>query len=140
MTYLKPETKEVLERLTANWQKARDIQNRAVLGRKSIYDTIVETVNGTFSWNNQSMVMLCDFIDGGGYESYGSIVGLRNDGVLVWEYQSHCSCNDFGDSTQANELLIEDTLSKKSCELNSIPDDWEDKIYASAKKLLEAIN
>lgn len=136
---MKEETLKLLESLKNNWRKARDIQNRDVLKRN--YGSEFTTVNGIFSWDIKNLVLLCDFVEGGGYEEYGSIVGLSEDGRLFWEYSSHCSCNEFVDSDAATSELSEGQLTdtKKSFELSSLPEDWETKIAESAKKLLEAL-
>lgn len=134
-------TTNLIKKLLPKWEKARSLQNRdAATKRKNNYDSTFDTVNGTFSWNNSTLVLLANFIEGEGYEEYGSIVGLSKDGKLMWEYQSHCSCNDFGDSTCAGtELEHSHVLEKKKFELNSFPTDWEEKIQDSIEKLLNAL-
>lgn len=136
---MKEETLKLLEDLKNNWRKARDIQNRDVLKRD--YGSGFTTVNGVFSWDIKNLVLLCDFVEGDSYEEYGSIVGLSEDGRLFWEYDSHCSCNEFGDSDAATSELSESQLTNtlKTFELESIPEDWENKIAESARKLLEVL-
>lgn len=136
---MKEETLKLLEALKNNWRKARDVQNRDVLKRD--YETSFSTVNGSFSWDIKNLVLLCDFVEGASYSEYGSIVGLSEDGRLFWEYNSHCSCDGFGDSDGATSELSEEQLanSKKSFELSSLPEDWEVKVAESAKRLLEAL-
>lgn len=131
-------TKELLGRLQGKWEEARSIQNVAA-GKRS-YESQVEAPNGAFSWNNTAMVMLLDLVDGGGYEESGSIIGLTKDGRLMWEYQSHCSCNGFEENTSGcSGELPENPLSTKSFELREVPPDWEERLQASIEKLLSVV-
>lgn len=135
---MQAKTQKLIAKLTKKWEEARSLQNTGISKREK-YETSFTTVNGTFSWNNASLVLLADFVEGGGYEEYGSIVGLDREGRLMWEYQSHCSCYDFGDSTSMNGELNKDILEKKQWELSQVPENWEEKIQESIEKLLAAL-
>lgn len=135
---MKKELENLIQELTGKWEEARSLQNRDC-GKRTSYERSFDTVNGNFPWDNSSLVMLCNFVASDGYEEWGSIVGLSKDGKLMWEYQSHCSCNDFGDSNSAEELKHEHILEKKSFELQSVPIDYQEKIEDSIKKILAAI-
>ena len=132
-------TDKLIKSLAKKWEAARSLQNKDAATRKR-YEQSFTTANGSFSWNNSSLVMLADFVDVGGYEADGSIIGLSKDGRLMWEYQSHCSCNGFDDSASATELKHEHILEKKTFELRNLPVDWEERIQESIEQLLRALN
>ncbi len=138
---MQEKTKNLISQLLPKWEEARSLQNRDI-GKIDDYATQFSTINGTFSWNNSSLVMLADFVKGACYEEYGSIVGLSKDGKIMWEYQSHCSCNGFDNSSSADgEVRAEDLKpEKKKFELNSLPDDWEEKIQDSMQLLLNVLS
>jgi hypothetical protein len=136
---MQKKTQDLIEQLLPKWEQARSLQNIDV-AKRDYGDTSFSTVNGSFSWNSPFMVMLCDFVSGGGYEESGSVVGLAKDGRLLWEYSSHCSCNGFDDSEIEGNLLIhEHVLEKKSYELESFPVDWEEQIQKSLETLINAL-
>lgn len=131
-------TQSLIDQLLKRWDDARSLQNRDA-GKRDDWDKSFKTVNGGFSWNNSSLVLLADFVEGGSYEEYGSIVGLSKDGKIMWEYQSHCSCDGFYDSTACDGELNKEILEKKTFELEKIPVDWEEKIQDSIEILLKAL-
>lgn len=132
-------TIKILNELHRRWDEARSLQNKAAASRK-VYESTLEAANGLFSWNNTSMVMLLDLVDGGCYEEHGSIIGLAKDGRLMWEFQSHCSCNKFSENTSGfTGELPDNPITTKSLEIDRMPEDWEEKIQASALKLLDAL-
>jgi len=136
---MKEKTKQLLEQLIDKWEDARSFQNRELAKRENSWDNY-ETILGSFPWNNERLVMLFCEEDGGGYEGSATLIGLTKEGKLVWEYQSHCSCNDFEDSSyEGTELKHEHILEKKEYELNLLPIDWEEKLQDNIQKLLNAL-
>jgi len=90
------------------------------------------------SWDNPNILWLLSCVDGCGYEEYGSQIGVTKDARLVWEYQSHCSCDDFGDSTGHGdgELCLGCDEKPKSYELSQLPDDWEKILKVNLEEIL----
>lgn len=101
----------------------------------------VKTLNGyTTSWNNPNLLWLLVNVDGSGYEESGNQVGINKDGKIVWEYQSHCSCNSFGDTSNPHgdgELCLGCEEKPKSYELSQLPEDWEKIIKVNLEEILK---
>ncbi len=136
---MKEKTQKLINRLVKKWDMARSFQNTELAKRIDIFDEY-ETILGTFPWNNEKLVMLFCEVGGGSYYGVATLIGLTREGKLVWEYQSHCSCNSFEDSSyEGTELKHEHILEKKTYELNSLPVDWEEQIQNNIEKLLKAL-
>ena len=89
-----------------------------------------------FCWNSPKILWLLINIDGDGYEEHGTQIGLTKEGKIVWQFQSHCSCNGFGDmDTTDGELCVGCEKEAKSFELNYVPDDWEQQVFDVLTKI-----
>lgn len=103
--------------------------------------TTVKTLNGyTTSWDNSNLLWLMVNIEGSFYEEWGNQVGLTKNGKIVWEYQSHCSCDDFGDTSSTHgdgELCLGCDEKPKSYELLELPKDWEKIVKANLEEILK---
>lgn len=130
---------ELIKKVCAKWDyyKSKEVTERE--GDK--YNASeVRTMNGHLtSWDNPNLLWLMVNVDGGGYEEYGNQVGLTKDGDLVWEYQSHCSCNGFADTKSPHgdgTLCLGCDGGPKNFKLNSLPDEWEKIIKANLEQIL----
>lgn len=105
--------------------------------------TSVETLNGYGTeWDNPDLLWVFSESEseGGGYDGSGIQVGLAKDGKFYWEYQSHCSCNEFYDSTGhdvENELCLGCDEKPKSYELSQLPNDWEKIVKVNLEEILK---
>jgi hypothetical protein len=87
-----------------------------------------------FHWNNPNLLWLFATQDEEDYEGSQTQIGLARDGKLKWEFQSHCSCNDYEDSSELGVDFPPTTM--KSYELRTIPIDWEAEIEKNLKIIL----
>lgn len=130
---LHKETQRLINELLLRWE---EVKNSYIL-KKDEYGSEREMKIGEIWWDNPNVIWVLVTGNDEGYEGSQTQVGLTKDGRLLWEYQSHCSCNYYEDSSEIEaEFLtaIQDT--KKSYELGSIPLDWETKIAENIKQLL----
>lgn len=101
----------------------------------------VKTLNGyTTSWNNKNLIWLMVNVDGSGYDESGNQVGLSRDGKIVWEYQSHCSCNSFGDTSKTHgdgELCLGCEEKPKSYQLSQLPEEWEKIVKVNLEEIVK---
>lgn len=129
-------TQQLIKKVCKNWDKykAKEVKDGGY------GSTEVKTLNGTTtSWDNENLLWLMVNIDGGGYEESGNQVGLTKDGKIVWEYQSHCSCDGFADSASTHgdgELCLGCDEKPKSYELSNLPKDWEEIINKNLTEIL----
>lgn len=132
--------KKLIARVCKKWDLYKSKEKGQKPYNTSDY-TEVKTLNGyTTSWENPNLLWLLVNIEGGGYEASGNQVGLTKDGKLVWEYQSHCSCDSFEDSKAPHgdgELCLGCEEKPKSYELNNLPNDWEKIIKVNLEEILK---
>jgi len=126
---LAQETKELITELVNNWDKVKS----TMFLRKIDYGSGKETRIGNLWWDNADLIFVLVTDMEEGYEGSQAQIGISKEGGIRWEYQSHCSCNDYEDSSG---LGNEFDLTKKGYELNAIPLDWEEQIRNNIKKLL----
>jgi hypothetical protein len=134
--------KDKIEKLIAKVCKKWDFYK----GKEEVIDkvsypekTSVKTLFGDqTAWNNPELLWVFVNIEDGGWDGSGIQVGISKDGKIYWQYQSHCSCNDFGDSIgHDGELCLGCDEKPKSYELNSIPDNWEEVVYGNLETILK---
>lgn len=131
MINLQKETSDYIATLLERWD---EIKSKTIpKGEQSSYSSEFDGVLGHIWWDNPNILWLLITENEEGYEGSQTQIGLTKDGRIMWEYQSHCSCNGYENSHEHGEEL---DWSKKTYELNSIPQDWEVKIQENAKKLL----
>ncbi|MDQ3816094.1 MAG: hypothetical protein M3362_00200 [Acidobacteriota bacterium] len=133
------EIQGLIKEVIKNWDyyKSKEVKSKEF---EFSDNTDVRTVFGdTTAWDNPNLLWLLASINDGGWEGYGSQVGLTKDGRIVWEYQSHCSCDGFGDTSGEGhgELHPGAEMSKKSWELNELPDDWEKIVKVNLELILK---
>lgn len=88
---------------------------------------------GSLYWDNPNCLWILATSNEEGYEGNQTQLGLTKERKIVWEYQSHCSCNEYENSS---DPLEEFDFEKKSYELNEIPIDWEKIVCENLKKIL----
>lgn len=126
------ETKQLIEQLTAKWDK---IKSKYVLSKED-YGSGRETLIGKLWWDNPNLIFVLVTDKEEGYDGSQAQIGISKDGKIRWEYQSHCSCYGYEDSDELGEEFKPE-LSKKSYELREIPLDWENQIRKNIKKLIK---
>ena len=126
---LAQETKELIAELVNNWDKVKT----SMVLKKEVYGAGTETRIGKLWWDNADLIFVLVTDEEEGYEGSQAQIGISKGGGIRWEYQSHCSCNGYEDSSGVGN---EFNLTKKSYELASIPLDWEEQIRNNIKKLL----
>lgn len=131
------ETKEMIAKVCENWAMYKAKETKT----DDYGTTLVKTLNGyTTAWENPNLLWLLVEIEDGSYDGSGCQVGLSKEGKLVWEYQSHCSCNGFEDTDGTNghgELCLGCAKDKKSYALNMLPDEWEKIIKVNLEEILK---
>ncbi len=137
------DTKEKIEALLAKVSKSFDLYKSLEAKESFCYQYGATTVTTLFGdkthWDNPNLLWVMVNVDGGGYEEYGNQVGVNRDGKLVWEYQSHCSCNEFEDSSGPvghGELCLGCDEKAKSYQLDELPDHWEAVVLANLEKIV----
>lgn len=92
---MKRATTSAISRLKKDWYKAKHNQSKGFDGYgKTDYDS--EEIPW---WQGPKDVVWVAWSNNEeDYEGSQTQIGVREDGTLVWEYQSHCSCNSYGDS------------------------------------------
>lgn len=127
------DTKSYIAKAVNNWENIK--KKHFPFEKKGDYSAEFDSSIGHIHWNNPNVIWVLSTMNEEGYEGSQTQIGLTKDGKLVWEYQSHCSCNSYEDSTQIPAEFLKSDL--KSYELNSLPIDWEDKIRENIKILLK---
>lgn len=135
---MKEEIEELIKRVCERW----DFYKSKESSEKGEYsdNSRTKTLNGyTTAWNNPNLLWLLVDIEEGGYEGSGSQVGLTKDGKLKWEYQSHCSCDDFADTNGYGdgELALDAKDEVKSYELSKLPTEWQKIVKVNLEEILK---
>ncbi len=128
---LEKETEKLIARAVKKWSSLKKIQSR----RESHLDEF-DSPTGHFFWDNPNILWLYCTGKEEGYEGSQTQIGLTKDGKLVWEFQSHCSCNSYKNTKEVGNEWPEDV--KKHYELSDIPKEWEAIIQYNFKKLLKS--
>lgn len=102
--------------------------------KKGEYNSGFDSAIGHIYWNNPNVIWVLVTQNEEEYVGSQTQIGLTKEGKLVWQYQSHCSCNGYEDTNNTPEEFVKEDL--KSYELNEIPLDWEYKIRDNIKTLL----
>ncbi len=89
---------------------------------------------GAPHWENEKLLWVFLTQREEGYEGSQTQLGLRKDGVVVYEYQSHCSCNSYETSHEGGCPMPEDTT--KSHELRDVPAEWKVIVAANIEKMI----
>jgi hypothetical protein len=135
---MEKEIRELIKKVCERWDfyKSKEVREKEY---ESNENTKVTTLNGyTAYWDNPNILWLLINIRLEGYEEWGNQVGVTKEGNIVWEYQSHCSCNGFFDSTSSgDELPFNLDSTKKSFNLSELPDEWQKIIKVNLEQILE---
>lgn len=128
---LAKETEQLIEKAVKNWNK---IQEKCFPIRDEYAD--MSTPIGDLHWQNKNLLWVFLTDNEEGYEGSQTQLGLNREGKIMWEYQSHCSCNGYETS---HEHGAEFGATKKTYQLEEIPIDWESKVRENIEKLLAAV-
>lgn len=134
---IETEIKELSAKVCKKWQMYKD--KETVNKEESWADcSSVRTLNGyETAWDNPDLLWVWVEIQDGSYDGAGLQVGLSRDGKFYWEYQSHCSCDGFGDTSgHDNELCLGCSEKPKSYELSNLPADWEKIVKVNLEQIL----
>lgn len=127
-------TTKLISKLIKNWDTIKANQ----ILKKEDYGSGRDTVIGKLWWDNPDLIFVLVTDQEEFYGGSQAQIGINKEGGVRWEYQSHCSCNDYEDSSGTGQDFIADIgLTKKSYELNGIPLDWEIQIQNNIEKLLD---
>ena len=136
---MKQSTNNLINKALRNW----DMLKVAQAVEKEEYSSVSsgDSPVGKIQWENPLLLWILVTGDDNedSYSGSTTQVGLSKDGRILWEYQSHCSCDGYenSDSLPDNDFP-NDMLTKKSYELEMLPEDWEDKIAENIQKLFTA--
>lgn len=136
MKELHKDTKDLLDKILSNWAKVRDYYFQA--SKKAEYGSEFESFIGQIFWDNPKIVWLYCTNNSEGYGGSQTQIGIKVDGKIVWEYQSHCSCNEYENSDGDGSDIPEDT--KKTYEFDEVPTDWEAAIRENARKIIKELS
>lgn len=130
---MKKETKELIDKLVKRWD---EIKLKEKIKSKDWGSNFTSPIGNLF-WDNPAVIWVFVTHNPEDYEGSQTQIGITKDGKIMWEYQSHCSCDGYGnsDADSLRELTVEE-LSKKSWELREIPEDWEEIVSKNLEKLL----
>lgn len=128
---LSKETQAAIKKILPKWEK---IQLAFFQPKVNSWEDM-KTPIGNLYWANPNILFLITTSNEEGYEGSQTQIGLSKDGRLMWEYQSHCSCNGYETSHEHGKEL---EVTKKTYELNDVPLDWESQIRENIDKLLKA--
>lgn len=123
---------EALKKVAENWEKLKALEVRQSPG--STYDFDTETPIGKAYWSNDNLVWVYLTNNEEDYEGSQTYLGVRRDGTLVYEYQSHCSCDGYANTHVDGCPMPDDTT--KSYELNAVPAEWQVIVAANVEKML----
>ncbi len=135
---LNEDIKSLVSKVCAKWDFYKSKEE--IIHEGTYSGSEVKTLNGyTTCWNNPKILWLLIHSEDGSYDGSGEQIGLTIDGKFVWEYQSHCSCNGFEDSSGNGdgELALDFDTTKKSYELRNLPDDWKKIVKFNLEEILK---
>ena len=115
---IKEETQELIDRLVEKWDEVKS-----------------KEIIGSTHWSNPNLIWVLVTDREEGYEGSQAQIGITRDGKIVWEYQSHCSCNGYEDTLGIPEEFTEEDL--KSYELEGLTEEWETRVTRNIKEMLD---
>lgn len=134
---IEKEIESLIKKVCKKWDYYKSLETVSEKGYSDY--TAINTLNGyTTEWNNPNLLWILSYSDGGRYDGSGLQIGLSKDGKFYWEYQSHCSCNGFSDSSgHGTELCLGCDEKPKSYELTMLPSDYEKIIKVNLEEILK---
>lgn len=131
---LSKETQELLSKIVENW----DVIRAKFVLTKGNKPWEADTLIGNIGWDNPNLIWILSKEKEDGYEGSQFQIGVAKDGSLCWEYQSHCSCNGYEDTSELPEQFTEET--KKSFNFtNTVPPTWEKEMCENMTKILNSV-
>lgn len=132
---LAKETRDLLDEVVKNWDKIKE--ENFPFKNSEEYCSEFESSIGKIWWNSPHLVWIFATNKEESYEGSQSQVGVTKEGKLMWQYQSHCSCNGYEDTTELGEQFTEKTLKEFDFTYTEPPLDWEVKMRNNMKLLLK---
>lgn len=129
---LAKETQGLISKVVKNWDSIRS----NFMVSKDDYGSGGTTKIGEIWWDNPKLIWILVTKKEENYEGSQSQVGIAKDGKLYWEFQSHCSCDDYEDTTDLPAPFIEDTLKCFNFTYTEPPLSWEKEMRENMIKLL----
>lgn len=128
---------QAINKVVRNWFKIRDYYAHiAVVPNWDRPNTAI----GTMQWDNPDLAWVLLAGQENDYDGSHAQVGVSSDGRLMFEFQSHCSCNGYGDTHGLGySKELEPALETNSWEISHIPEDWQEQIIQNVEKLLAVI-
>lgn len=118
------QTQELLSKIVENWGTVRAKAGKII---------------GVW-WDNPNLIWIYSTEnEEEQYEGEQSQMGVAKDGSLRWEFQSHCSCNYYENTTELPEQFTKETLKSFSIS-ETIPPAWEKEICENMTKILNSIS
>lgn len=133
---LSKETQELLAQVVNNWQSIKD---KFIKSKEYEWSSEAESLIGHVWWDNPNLVWILVTNKEEGYDGSQSQIGVAKDGTLRWEYQSHCSCNGYEDTSELPEQFTQDTLKSFDFTYTEPPLSWEEEMRANMKTLLDSL-
>jgi len=127
------DTQKLLVEVIKNWQAIRD---KLIISEEK-HSSEKKTAIGEIYWDNPNVVWVLATKNEESYEGSQTQIGVDKDGVLRWEYQSHCSCDGYEDTCNLPSEVTEKTL--KSFQLRELPLTWESELRDNMVMLLRSI-
>ena len=136
---MKEEIQRLIAKVCKNWESYKALEQKRKKYAGSDYTNVTTLASDTTDWDNPSLLWLLAYSEDGGYKGSAIQVGITKDGRIMWEYQSHCSCNYFRDSQGEghDELCVGCDEKPKSYELNMLPKDWEKIALVNLQEILK---
>lgn len=136
---MKEEIEKLIKEVCKNWDAYKALETKEKDYDSASYTYVTTLAGDRTEWDNPDLLWLLSYSEDGGYDGSGVQVGISKDGRIIWEYQSHCSCNSFEDSEGAghNELCLGCDEKPKSYELNMLPKDWEKIALVNLQEILK---
>lgn len=98
--------------------------------------SIVKTPFGESHWDNPDLVWVYLTNNEEGYEASQTQLGVTRDGRVLYEYQSHCSCDGYEDSHGGDGCPMPDDTTK-TYRLKEIPNEWKVVVAQNVEKMLK---
>jgi len=133
---LRSETKRLLARIVKDFENIKS-KHFAMEKREGQWSSEFDSIIGRVWWNNPHLVWILVSSKEEDYEGSQTQVGVDKDGNLRWEYQSHCSCNSYEDTSDLPPHFHEDSVKSFDFTYTLPPEAWELMMIDNMKKLLK---
>lgn len=124
-----------------NWEALRSLQ----ASKKEEYGDcqLADTPFGQSHWDNKDLVWVYltsnEEDNEEDYEGSQTQLGVTRDGRVLYEFQSHCSCNGYENSHGDAACPMPDDTTK-TYELNEVPKEWKVIVTHNVGTMLALLN